>query len=128
VVDAAIERRPARAGAKRLQRRWPLVVAGSGLAIGLPGALGPGRRGPRLQAELPPPQRRCGGGQSGSCSLATNAQVAAFIAAGGHPAFAVDPLRLAAGRGCGGRGPGLGGAAAGQAGPVLVYATAEPQR
>ena len=61
---------------------------------------------------------------SGSCSLATNAQVAHFISGGG-PAFAIDPLALAAGQD-------VVGAALRWAqpklaqGPLLVYATAEP--
>jgi uncharacterized protein YgbK (DUF1537 family) len=61
---------------------------------------------------------------SGSCSVATNKQVAHFIAAG-RPAFAVDPLRLAAG-------DDVAAAALAWAapllasGPVLVYSTAEP--
>jgi uncharacterized protein YgbK (DUF1537 family) len=60
---------------------------------------------------------------SGSCSLATNAQVAHFKRAGGA-AFAVDPLALAAGED-------VAGAALAwarshlAAGPVLVYATAD---
>ncbi|MEO6032253.1 MAG: 3-oxo-tetronate kinase [Burkholderiaceae bacterium] len=71
----------------------PLVVAGSGLAIGLPALHG---LAPNLRAStLPAPGGTCAV-ISGSCSAATNAQVAAFIAAGGA-AFAVDPLRLAAG-------------------------------
>jgi uncharacterized protein YgbK (DUF1537 family) len=61
---------------------------------------------------------------SGSCSAATNAQVAAFIARGGA-AYAVDPLQLAAGRHVTDEAiawarPLL------DRGPVLVYATAEP--
>ncbi len=61
---------------------------------------------------------------SGSCSAATNAQVAAFLAVGGA-GFAIDPLQLAAGRDLAAEAlawarPRLG------AEPVLVYATAEP--
>jgi uncharacterized protein YgbK (DUF1537 family) len=61
---------------------------------------------------------------SGSCSAATNAQVAAFVAGGGE-AFAVDPLRLAAGEDLAAQAlawaqPRLGSK------PVLVYATAAP--
>ena len=98
-----------------------LVVAGSGLAIGIPAMHGLASRA--QAAELPPP----GGARavvSGSCSAATNAQVAAYIARGGA-AFAVDPLQLAAGRSVveeamAWASPQL------DKGPVLVYATAEP--
>ena len=72
----------------------PLLVAGSGVAIGLPQnhALAPHAAG----AELP----RAAGAQavvSGSCSAATNAQVQHFVQGGGQ-AFAVDPMQLAAGQ------------------------------
>ena len=98
-----------------------LVVAGSGLAIGIPALHG--LAGNAQAARLP----RSGGARavvSGSCSAATNAQVAAFIARGGA-AFAVDPLQLAAGRtvvedAMAWARPLL------DKGPVLVYATAEP--
>jgi 3-dehydrotetronate 4-kinase len=71
-----------------------LVVAGSGLAIGIPALHG---MAPSVQAaQLPPAQGACAI-VSGSCSAATHAQVAAFIAQGGA-AWAVDPLRLAAGQ------------------------------
>ncbi len=99
----------------------PLVVAGSGLAIGIPAlhGLAPDAR----TASLPP----AGGARavvSGSCSAATNAQVASFLAAGGE-GFAIDPLQLAAGRDLAAEAlawaqPRLGDA------PVLVYATAQP--
>ncbi len=99
----------------------PLVVAGSGLAIGIPAlhGLAPDARAAQMPA--------AGGAQavdSGSCSAATNAQVAAFIAAGGA-AFALDPLQLAAGHDAVAEAlawarPRLA------AGPVLVYATAAP--
>jgi uncharacterized protein YgbK (DUF1537 family) len=61
---------------------------------------------------------------SGSCSVATNAQVAQAIESG-VPAFAIDPLKLAAGEDV------INAALAWAAprlaaGPVLVYATANP--
>ncbi len=99
----------------------PLVTAGSGLAIGIP-ATSHGAVADAAQRSC----RRRGGLRavvSGSCSAATNAQVADFIAAGGA-AFALDPLRLAPGDDVAARGAGLGRAAAGD-GPVLVYATAD---
>ena len=104
----------------------PLVTAGSGVAIGLPANFG---IEPNDRASALP---RVGGLQaiiSGSCSRATNAQVAAFIATGA-PALAIDPLRLQ-----------QGVSAIEQViaealvfsqahlakGPVLVYSTAEPE-
>ncbi len=103
----------------------PLVTAGSGVAIGLPqnfvasGAL----RADATATNLP----RAKGYRaivSGSCSLATNTQVAHFIHSGGA-ARALDPVKLAAGE-----------AEIAQAlawakpllvtGPVLIYTSAEP--
>ena len=78
------------AGATRDAR---LVVAGSGLAIGIPALHG---LAPSARASQLPPSRGLRAIVSGSCSAATNAQVAHFIAAGGA-AFAVDPLRIAQG-------------------------------
>ncbi len=102
-------------------RELPLVVAGSGLAIGIPAQHGLAPSA--AAAALPPAQ----GGRaivSGSCSAATNAQVAQFKAQGGA-AFAVDPLRIAAGQDVAAEAlafvrPRLA------AGTVLVHATAEP--
>ena len=104
-------------------RGMPLVTAGSGVAIGLPanwglaaGAAAGLVREPGLQAAV-----------AGSCSTATQGQVAAFIDTG-RPALALDPLRIAAD----------GGVAAVVAealawasprladGPVLIYSTARP--
>ena len=72
----------------------PLLTAGSGVAIGLPANFGIAPSA--AAAALPPPQ----GARaivSGSCSVASNAQVAAFLARHPGRAFAVDPLRIAAG-------------------------------
>jgi len=104
----------------------PLVTAGSGIAIGLPpnwiasGALAAGTR-----ADALPPAAGLQAVVSGSCSVATNAQVLHFKRAG-RPSFAIDPLALAS-----------GDDAVAQAltwaaplladGPVLVYATADSQ-
>jgi uncharacterized protein YgbK (DUF1537 family) len=74
-------------------RDLPLLVAGSGLAIGLPQNFG--IQPSRQAAVLPAPS----GHQAiiaGSCSVATQTQVADFIARGGA-ALAIDPLQLAAG-------------------------------
>jgi uncharacterized protein YgbK (DUF1537 family) len=105
---------PALAGLK-------LLTAGSGVAIGLPQNFG---IVPRATAAQLPPAQGHRAIVSGSCSTATNAQVADFKSRGG-PAFAIDPLRIADGEDlvaaalawAEGRLP---------AGPVLVHATAEP--
>jgi 3-dehydrotetronate 4-kinase len=99
-----------------------LMTAGSGLAIGLPAQFGiqPAAEAARLPA--------AGGAQaivSGSCSSATQAQVAAFRQAGGE-AFEVAPLRIASGADVAAEAlawalPRL------PRGPVLVYATAAPE-
>ena len=101
----------------------PLVTAGSGVAIGLPAnwGLAPSN----TASELPSAQ----GGQaivSGSCSQATNRQVAHFKAQG-RPALALDPLALTGdtkalvAQVMAWAQPLLG------RGPVLVYSTAEPE-
>jgi uncharacterized protein YgbK (DUF1537 family) len=100
----------------------PLLVAGSGVAIGLPQNHGlapsavtawlPAVHGPRAIV-------------SGSCPAASNAQVVDFLRRGGE-GFAVDPLRIAAGED-------MAAAALDWATgrllsrPVLFYATAEPE-
>ena len=99
----------------------PLVVAGSGLAIGIPALHG---LQPDARTALLPPAGGARAVVSGSCSAATHAQVTAFLAAGGE-GFAIDPLQLAAGRELVAEAlawarPRLGAA------PLLVYATAEP--
>jgi uncharacterized protein YgbK (DUF1537 family) len=71
----------------------PLVTGGSGVAIGLP--QNAGFAADDRAAKLPAP-RGLRAVVSGSCSLATQRQVAAFVATG-RPALALDPLRLAAG-------------------------------
>ena len=101
----------------------PLLVAGSGLALGLPAAyaargwIRPDARAAALSAV---------GGHaavlSGSCSSATNGQVHDWLA-GGRPGFRIDALQLAAGA------PLAAQALAWAAPllptqPVLVYATA----
>jgi len=100
----------------------PLVTAGSGVAIGLPANFG--IQASARASELP----RAGGTQavlSGSCSLATNRQVQAFIAAG-HPAMVIDPLRIAAGNDVAKEVLDWASARLGK-GPLLVYSTADPQ-
>jgi 3-dehydrotetronate 4-kinase len=105
----------------------PLVTAGSGIAIGLAAnwpALG--GRSASSRADALPAATGLQAVVSGSCSVATNAQVLEFKRAG-RPSFALDPLALAAGEDLVSQAlawaePHLIG------GPVLVYATAEPQR
>ncbi len=101
----------------------PLVTAGSGVAIGLPANWG---LAPSGSASRLPPAQGLRAIVSGSCSQATNRQVAHFRAQGG-PALALDPLQLT----------GDSGALVAQVmawarpllpqGPVLVYSTAEPE-
>jgi uncharacterized protein YgbK (DUF1537 family) len=100
-----------------------LVVAGSGVAIGLPQNHG---LAPSPAAAALPPAHGLQAIVSGSCSQATQGQVKDFIAAGGA-AYALDALQLVAGRDA------VVDAVLAWAqprlaqGPVLVYATAEPQ-
>jgi 3-dehydrotetronate 4-kinase len=103
-------------------KNLPLVTAGSGVAIALPANFG--IQASARASELP----RAGGLRavlSGSCSLATNRQVQAFVAEG-RPALMIDPLRIAAGDDVAAQA--LAWAAPLLArGPVLVYSTADPQ-
>ena len=68
----------------------PLVTAGSGVAIGLPQNFG---LSPTPQASVLPKASGLQAVVSGSCSQATNRQVAHFKATG-RPAFLIDPLHL----------------------------------
>lgn len=104
----------------------PLVTAGSGVAIGLPqNWRATGQLAPSDHADQLPPPSGYQAVISGSCSVATNQQVAVWRAAG-LPALAIDPLGLA-------NGTTTADAAADWArqhlpkGPVLVYATAAPE-
>ena len=75
----------------------PLLTAGSGLALGLPALYA--ERGwlpPDAHAAALAPTDGGAAVLAGSCSLATNAQVARWRAAG-RPAFAIDPRALARG-------------------------------
>ncbi|MEO5672907.1 MAG: 3-oxo-tetronate kinase, partial [Ramlibacter sp.] len=100
----------------------PLVTAGSGVAIGLPFNFGIAPSG--AASELP----RASGARaiiSGSCSIATNQQVRAFVDAG-HAALAIDPLRIAAGDDVAAHALAWAASRMG-AGPVLVYSSAQPE-
>jgi uncharacterized protein YgbK (DUF1537 family) len=100
----------------------PLVTAGSGVAIGLPGNFG---IAPSSTSSALPSASGLQAVVSGSCSLATNRQVQAFIAAG-LPALALEPLRLAddprgtVARALAWAAPLL------PAGPVLIYSSDAP--
>lgn len=108
-------------------RDLPLLCAGSGLAIGLPRNFG---LAPSGEAASLPAVRGFSAIVSGSCSEATNAQVADFLRAGGA-ARRIDPLAL--------RDDDQSGLVADIARwaerewasapdrPVLVYSTAPPQ-
>ncbi|RJF96617.1 four-carbon acid sugar kinase family protein [Noviherbaspirillum cavernae] len=105
----------------------PLLTAGSGIALGLPQNF---RAWGLLDTQSAADALTYPAGLraviSGSCSVATQAQVAHFINAG-RPAFAVDPLRLAAGEDVVAEAlewatPLLAD------GPPLIYATASPAR
>ena len=101
----------------------PLVTAGSGVAIGLPQNFG---LAPTPQASVLPMATGLQAVVSGSCSQATNRQVAHFKASG-RPAFLIDPLHLK------GSWQDLVQEALAWAqghlasGPVLVYSTATPE-
>ena len=101
----------------------PLVTAGSGVAIGLPQNFG---LLPTPQASVLPKASRLQAVVSGSCSQATNKQVAHFKASG-RPTFLIAPLHLK------GSWQDLVEEALAWAqghlasGPVLVYSTATPE-
>lgn len=101
----------------------PLVTAGSGIAIGLPQNWRSKAASTGASADALPVAMGLRAVVSGSCSQATNGQVLNFRQQG-HPAFAVDPLAIAAGDDV------VANALAWAKpmlpkGPVLIYATAE---
>jgi 3-dehydrotetronate 4-kinase len=104
-----------------------LVTAGSGIAIGLPqNWQGNGRLKQGATADALPPASGHRAVVSGSCSVATNAQVLDFKQGGGQ-AFAVDPLALALASGSDVVNAALAWAQPKlNDAPVLIYATAEP--
>ena len=107
-------------------RDLPIVCGGSGVAIGLPQNFG---ITPSTQASALPAASGARAIVSGSCSQATNRQVASFIAAGGA-AYSVDAMRVASDS-AGVTAQALDWAKARLAGhandPLLIYSTAEPQ-
>jgi uncharacterized protein YgbK (DUF1537 family) len=103
----------------------PLVTAGSGVAIALPQNFG---IAPSSQASALPAATGLQAIVSGSCSVATNRQVAAFIKTG-RPALALNPLELAThiAQGVDPCAAALAWAAPHlSSGPVLVYSSADP--
>jgi uncharacterized protein YgbK (DUF1537 family) len=100
----------------------PLLVAGSGVAIGLPPNHG---LAPSAQAARLPAVSGAAAIVSGSCSTASNAQVRDFLARGGQ-GWRVDPLALAAGSDVVGATLAWARARLGTH-PLLVYATAQPE-
>jgi len=105
----------------------PLLTAGSGLALGLPAIYT--ERGwltPDAGAAALDPVQGGSAVLSGSCSLATNAQVQRWREAG-RPAFAIDPRALARGEPVAAAAIAWAGSQAGDAVP-LVYATADTQQ
>ena len=103
-------------------KELPLVTAGSGVAIGLPANFGIATN---AQSAVLPQAKGLKAIVSGSCSRATNLQVADFIQKG-LPAYALDPLRLVhddrvVKEALDWAGPKLA------AGPVLIYSTAAPE-
>jgi len=102
----------------------PLVTAGSGVAIGLPANFG---LAPSSTAGTLPAAAGLRAVVSGSCSLATNRQVQAFIQAG-RPALAIDPLQISANAAAGVDAVAQALAWAGpllHQGPLLVYSSAD---
>ena len=102
----------------------PLLTAGSGVAIGLPANFG---LQPSAQASQLPAAKGLQAVVSGSCSVATNAQVAHFKA-NGRPAMAIHPASLMHGQSDAVVQQVLAWAAPLlKDGAVLVYSTAEPE-
>lgn len=103
----------------------PLVTAGSGIALGLPQNFRhAGLLADTAVAEALPAAGGLRAVVSGSCSIATQGQVAAMRKR--HPAFRVDPFDLARGRDVVGEALAWAENRVG-AEPVLVYATDTPE-
>ena len=103
----------------------PLLTAGSGVAIGLPANVG---LAPSSAASALPAPTGLQAVVSGSCSLATNRQVRAFMDAG-YPALALKPLALAQDQAAGKKVVAQALAWAQSRlkdGPVLIYSSDDP--
>lgn len=102
-----------------------LVTAGSGVAIGLPANFA---IAPLSRASALPSATGYQAVVAGSCSLATNRQVQAFIQTG-QPALRLDPLQIAASQAAG-RDAVADALAWAEPlldqGPVLIYSSADP--
>jgi 3-dehydrotetronate 4-kinase len=124
IVDAIDDADLQRLAAESVTNALPLLVGGSGFAAAMPKALGVG---PSTSAGTLPRATGSRAIISGSCSAASNAQVAHFLAAGGA-GFALDPIALKADSGAvvasalAWAEPRLGAA------PVLIYATNTPDK
>ena len=107
----------------RAVRSLPLVTGGSGIALGLPQNFSlPAAHNAQT---LPPPQ----GSRAiiaGSCSQATQQQVAHFVATG-KPSLRLDPLNLVQDRAEVSRAIDWSDAHISQ-GPILIYSTATPDQ
>ncbi|GAB3187819.1 3-oxo-tetronate kinase [Hydrogenophaga aquatica] len=102
----------------------PLITAGSGVALGLPAVYeAQGWLKPDAEAARLPSVGGRAAVLSGSCSSATNAQVAHWIAQG-RPAMRIDARALAAGEDLATQAAHWAGAQGDT--PVLIYATAQP--
>jgi uncharacterized protein YgbK (DUF1537 family) len=104
-----------------------LVTGGSGMAMGLPANFV--RAGRLASGGSVAPLPAVGGATAaiaGSCSTATQAQVARFART--HPAFAIDPLDIAHGRDVVGDALEWAVPQLSESRPVLVYSTADPER
>jgi len=123
IVDAVSDADLHRIGAACADLK--LVTGGSGVAIGLPENF-------RARSQLGAPERAADlptvAGKaaviSGSCSVATNGQVAEWLAS--RPGFQIDPLQLAKGEPVAARAREWAAKELSR-GPVLVYATADPE-
>ena len=128
IVDATSNAELVEAG--KAWKNMPLVTAGSGIAIGLPQNFGIHATAADIaKASRLPAAQGLQAIVSGSCSVATNAQVAKFMVQGGN-AFHVDPQQLIAGSDV--TAQALAWAkeqfAQSPSKPLLVYATSTPEQ
>ncbi|MEN9586817.1 MAG: hypothetical protein RIT15_392 [Pseudomonadota bacterium] len=128
IVDATSNAELVEAG--KAWKNMPLVTAGSGIAIGLPQNFGIHATAADIaKASRLPAAQGLQAIVSGSCSVATNAQVAKFMVQGGN-AFHIDPQQLIAGSDV--TAQALAWAkeqfAQSPSKPLLVYATSAPEQ
>ncbi len=146
IVDATSNAELIEAG--KAWKGMPLITAGSGIAIGLPQnfAIQISQTSQASQADITkaspnasqlPAPRGLQAIVSGSCSVATNGQVAHFIAQGGT-AFCVDPMQWMIDADSSSdvttqalawaKAQFAAQAASGKSAPILVYATSTPEQ